>query len=108
MQQLELLGGMQGKCRLRGSLEERFQRFHRENPQVYQTLVELARNLKRCGWTRCSMKMLFEQCRAAYALETNGTPYKLNNSMTALYSRLIQQLEPDLWGFFETRERRAS
>jgi len=90
------------------SVEERFQAFHAENPQVYATLVEIARNLVSYGWTRCSMKMLFEICRSSYALETRGERYKLNNSYTAHYSRLIQAMEPDLAGFFETRERREN
>lgn len=89
------------------SIRERFERFHAANPHVYTTLVRMSRKLKhRHGWPRVGMKMLFEQLRWRWLVETTGAEtYRLNNNYTAHYARLIMRRERDLAGFFETRER---
>jgi hypothetical protein len=87
-------------------IEDRFQRFHAANPHVYRELVRLARALKVRGFGYAGMKSLFEQLRWQWAWRTKGQErYKLNNSYTAHYARLIMKREADLDGFFRTRER---
>lgn len=88
------------------TIAERFRAFHEINPHVYLALVSLAREVKRQGITRASMKMLFETLRIKFWLKTRGEHWKLNNDYTALYARLVMRQEPDLADFFETRERR--
>lgn len=87
---------------------ERFERFHESNPHVYVAIVSIARSLRDAGWPRCGMKMIFEQLRWRYAVKTRGEKWNFNNNFTAYYSRLVMEREPDLAGFFETRERRAT
>lgn len=89
------------------TIQERFEAFHRANPHVYRALRSLALGYKRAGAQRGGMKMLFEVLRYRSALQTRGEPYKLNNVYTALYARMLMEKEPELAGFFETRERRA-
>jgi hypothetical protein len=85
---------------------DRFRRFHEANPHVYRELVRLARALKVRGFGHAGMKSLFEQLRWQWAWRTKGQErYKLNNNYTAHYARLIMKREPDLEGFFRTRER---
>tara|TARA_Y100001963_G_scaffold149927_1_gene230212 strand:+ start:111 stop:464 length:354 start_codon:yes stop_codon:yes gene_type:complete len=81
--------------------------FHRENPHVYQQLRALALGLVDAGQTHYSIKGLFEVLRYDAALRTNGTPYKLNNNLTAFYARLLMLREPRLDGFFYLRSRRV-
>ena len=89
------------------TIEQRFVEFHDANPHVYQSLVRRAIRLRRSGVTRWGVKGLFEVLRWEYALQTRGDEYKLNNSFTALYARLLMEQEPALDGFFEVRERKS-
>lgn len=88
---------------------ERFEAFHARNPHVYQRLVAMTRALRDRGHTRVGMKMLFEVLRHDYMLTTDDpdSDFKLNNSMTAFYSRLVMDLNPDLDGIYETRKQRC-
>ena len=91
------------------SLDERFRAFHEANPQVYDALCVLARQLKARGHRRYSIKGLFEVLRHRYALQTNrlGDDYKINNSYSSRYARALMEQEPDLDNFFETRQLRS-
>jgi hypothetical protein len=86
------------------SLGEKFELFHRENPHVYRTLVRLAREwVNQTGQRKIGIKSLYEVTRWRIALDTNDPDFKLNNSYTAYFARLIMSREPDLAGVFELR-----
>lgn len=89
------------------TIEEKFEIFHRENPQVYSHLKRLALKMRATGRKHYGMKGLFEVLRWHFALETTGEDFKLNNNYTALYARLLMENEPELDGFFCLRERKA-
>lgn len=90
------------------SIEERFERFHADNPHVYENLKLLALQLKRReGKRKVGMKMLFEVLRYEYRLQTRGDKFKLNNDYTSRYARLMMKQEPELANFFYTRELRS-
>lgn len=90
----------------RRSIDDRFQQFHADHPEVYDEIVFLARELKVAGHKRVGMKLIFEVVRWRRLLR--GVPdsegFKLNNVYSSRYSRLVMEQEPDLAGFFETRE----
>lgn len=89
-----------------GSIDERFQVFHRENPHVYSGIVRLCRQMKRSGMSQWSTKAAFEVLRYQWQLHTRDTSgFKLSNDYTAPYARLIMDQEPDLRGFFVTKFR---
>lgn len=90
------------------TIERDFAEFHRRNPHVYDRLVELARawHERRPG-QKLGMKMLFEVLRWEVAMKTVGEDFKLNNSYTSYYARLIMRQERDLDGLFETRQLHA-
>jgi hypothetical protein len=90
----------------RQTIQERFEAFHRANPGVYTLLVELARDVKARGKSTYGMKAIFERARWFYHIERGDEDFKLNNSYTAFYSRIIMLQERDLEGFFTTREQR--
>ena len=91
----------------KGTIEERFSRFHERNPHVYEALRTVAlwclKNGKQMG-----MKAIYERVRWEFNVRTDGEPYRLNNDFTALFSRKLMKDEPQLAGFFETRRRRAA
>ena len=87
-----------------GTIAANFESFHRANPHVYATLVRLAREwVNRTGRRKIGIKSLYEVARWQLALETNNPDYRLNNSFTAYYARLIQARERDLDGIFDMR-----
>jgi hypothetical protein len=86
-------------------LEAQFREFHRLNPDVYSTLVDLARKAKSRGKTKIGIKMLWEVLRWERFLATVGdSDYKLNNNYHSRYARLIMEQEGDLAGIFEVRK----
>lgn len=85
------------------TLDDKFWDFHKANPKVYEMLEELALNLYAHGKSRVGMKMLFEVIRWKTMLRTVGDDFKLNNSYTSRYARLIVDHNPQLKNFFETR-----
>ncbi len=92
------------------TIQGRFEQFHALNPWVYTELVFLARQLQTQGHRRIGLKMLFEVIRFNYLRRTvdPSSDFKLNNSMTSRYARLIMDNEADLADAFETRELRAA
>lgn len=86
-------------------IEVRFVKFHHDNPQVYDALVNLAREWKQAGNEKCSIKMLFEILRWQYGIQTRtGEPFALSNDFTSRYARLIAANEPDLADIFHFRQ----
>ena len=87
---------------------EGFYTYHQDNPQVYDSLVTLARELRRVGRDRIGMGMLFEVLRWHYLLQVKtDEQFKLNNNYRAFYSRLIEEQCPDLRGAFTKRSSEA-
>lgn len=88
-------------------IAQSFERFHRENPHVYESLLRLARKWReRRPNSRCGIGMLYEVARWDLALSTEGEPLRLNNNYRAYYARLLME-EPGLAGLFETRVQRG-
>lgn len=91
------------------SIQEAFEAFHAENPQVYSELVALARQARSRGHQKIGIELLFAVCRWERMMRTTSSDgFKLNDHFTSRYARLIMQREPDLAGLFETRELRAA
>lgn len=90
------------------TIQGHFEQFHRANPFVYSELVRRARRLKRRGWKKAGIGMLWEVLRWRMMLSTKTADgFKLNNNFRSRYARLIMEENDDLDGFFETRELRA-
>lgn len=86
------------------TIEEQFREFHADNPDVYRTLVRLARRALRGGRRRIGIGNLWEVMRWELTLQLDdASEFKLNNNFRSRYARLVMQHEPDLRGVFETR-----
>lgn len=88
----------------------RFERFHADNPEVYDMLVRLARHARRRRpGRRIGIRMLWERMRWQFNIETDrpSGDYKLNDHYTSRYARLMMQREHDLADAFELRELRS-
>jgi hypothetical protein len=85
--------------------QEAFEKFHEENPHIYDLLVELAKEAKEAH--ACyGIGGLFEVLRWNKTVKTKDKSFKLNNNHRAHYARLIMEQEPDLKGFFNTRQQK--
>jgi hypothetical protein len=98
----------QGELALEGGIQASFERFHRENPDVYRQLVRIAREMKRRGKSRGSMDHLLHILRWNTFRKTGDDGFKLNDHFTSRYARLIEQCNPELRGFFRTRGLRSN
>lgn len=90
---------------LEPTAEERFALFHKANPAVYEELVRRTRALADRGFRRLGIRMIWESMRfdAMVKTERAAGEFKLNDHMSAAYSRLIMKQESGLAGIFETR-----
>ena len=89
-------------------IELGFNKFHTENPWVYDKLRTMALQLKRSGRNSYGIAALFEVLRYEYAMKTKSDDgFKLNNNFRALYARKLVQNEPELEEFFRMRVRRS-
>ena len=89
------------------TIQQKFTKFNRENPIVYRELVRLARVAKVQGLHQYGAKAMLEVLRFNFILKRQGLAFKINNNFTSRYARLINQREPDLLNFFETRKLKA-
>jgi len=89
------------------TIDQRFMAWLEANPDVYPTIVGLAREAKTAGKRAIGMKALWEVARWTLSMRTRGDDYRWNNDYTAPMARLIQEREPDLAHMFETRRRRS-
>lgn len=91
------------------SIDSRFKHFHVTNPWVFDSLVNLARELVAEGQQRLGIRMLWEVARwqRIRATKDASSDYKLNDHYHSRYVRLIQATCPDLADAFETRKLRA-
>jgi hypothetical protein len=94
----------------RQSMTEKFEAFHRDNPDFYDHLVTLARRyLLRTGSERVGVQRLIEIARWDLEISTHGSmEYKVNNDFGAFYARLIAHQEPDLVDAFTVRKAREA
>lgn len=93
--------------RLKGDTEQRFEAFHKQNPHVYDIIVQIALDLRGRGFQRGGIRMIYERIRWLYAIQTQGDAYKLNDHYHSYYARLVMATVPELDGFFETRTRQG-
>lgn len=88
------------------SIPARFAKFHLANPDVYNCLVNLARQFReKRRDSKIGIAMLYEVLRWNYYMSVDSQEeYKLSNDFRACYARLIMAQEPDLAGIFQTKQ----
>ena len=97
----------QMQFQLGDSIQERFERFHEQHPEVYVELARLAREARSRGVRRLGIRLLWERLRWQMLIDHPVGEYSFDDHFTSHYSRLLMQREPDLSGMFETRGDRA-
>lgn len=88
-------------------LEREFRQFHHAHPEVYDAIVDLARQWRRRGRDHWSMNGIFAVLRFQSRVgDRTGDGFVLNNNHRSFYARLVMANEPDLDGIFRLREQR--
>ena len=85
-------------------IEEKFEVYHEQNPQVYGLFIKFTKQAKQSGIKNYSSKSVFERMRWHVDIETVGEVFKLNNNYTAYYARKMMQDYPEFSDFFRIRE----
>lgn len=93
----------------RGTIQERFEEFHRLNPWVYDALEKLVADYAARGRKRIGIKMLWEVIRWNYAMRTSdpANEFRANNNFHSRYVRLLIANHPEWAGLFELRVLKA-
>ena len=99
----ELQQTTQPKVAREATIQERFEAFHAQNPQVYAAYRSVALQMVRSGVKQYGISGLTEILRWQFAIQTQGDSFKINNSFRSLYARMLAKNEPELEGFFELR-----
>lgn len=86
------------------TIQERFEDFHRLNPWVLVALERLTIDYLSRGHQRIGLKMLVEVLRWQYARSTTGDEFRLNNTYSSRYARMLIDRHPEWAGVFQTRE----
>lgn len=89
------------------TIAERFAAFHEANPHVADALEQLADQWLRTH-RRVGLKALMERLRWEAGVQTTSLDYRLNNSFTSHYARLLIERRPEWRTAIETRELRAA
>jgi hypothetical protein len=86
---------------------EKFCFFHARNPHIFAELERMARELAARGRKRIGVKLLVERLRYDHYMTSDdpNSQFKLNNSYTSFYARLLIDTHPELRELIETRER---
>ncbi len=90
------------------SIQDRFEAFHAANPWVADALEALVRDWLRRGHTRVGLKMCVEIVRWQHGRQTNGAEFKLDNTFTSRYARLLIERNPEWVDALETRQLKAA
>jgi hypothetical protein len=93
----------------RGSIQERFLVFHKNNEWVYRALERLVEQYAATGRKRMGIRMLWERLRWEYNTLTKdpSSEFKLSDHYHSRYVRLLIQNHPEWAGLFELRKLKA-
>ncbi len=89
------------------TIQQRFTAFHNANPQVFIELRRMALELVARGHERISAKMLVEAARYSAMRTRSDDGWKLSNTLTSRYARLLADSVPELAGKIELRKLKA-
>lgn len=86
------------------SIQERFEEFHRDHPEVYDLIIQYARNAKAAGFDRFSISAIIERIRWFHHIEKGDREFMLDNRFRSRYARKLMDEHPEEFAdFFEVR-----
>jgi hypothetical protein len=90
-------------------LQAEFDRYHQENPKVYEAFKRLTFQLISAGRENFSASAVVERIRWGVSIGEYGPDdFKINNNYRAFYARLFHVEHPQHEGFFRTRKQKSA
>jgi hypothetical protein len=83
--------------------QERFNKYHEENPHIWEEIQQRTKEQIGRARARGSMRDLFGHLRWYSGLRTTGDRWKLNNSYCSFYTRMWNNKYPGFADFYELR-----
>ena len=90
------------------TIEEAFNKFHSENPLVYEYFKTFALEWIATGAKKISSKQIIGRIRWYVEVEVKGEPFKINDITTAYYARKFVSDYPAYMDKFEFRHLRSA
>ncbi|MCX2949911.1 hypothetical protein V1227_18755 [Lentzea sp. DG1S-22] len=90
------------------TIQERFQQFHLDNPEVFEALERLAGEWFSAGMRKLGVKMLWETMRWERSKAAAPGTFALNDAYTSRYARELVNRHPEWAPYIELRELRAA
>lgn len=90
------------------SMSKGFAEYHAANPHIYTEFERRALALAAAGATRIAVAKIREEIRADMAVRTLSTDYKLSNTFTPDYARLLVEAHPQTLGKLIVLKARAA
>jgi len=88
-------------------IQERFEAFDREHPEVFSLFRRAAESLRAQGRTRFGTAAIFERMRWFSDVGAAESGYRLNNDFRSRLARKLIAECPDFEGFLEIRRLRS-
>lgn len=87
-------------------IETEFDKYHRENPAIFQMFSRFAFEAIGKGRKHIGANAIIERMRWETMIEGNDD-FKVNNNYAPFYARLFMRVNPEHSGIFEIRKSRA-
>ena len=84
-------------------LKKKFQKFHMENPHVYELFKKFTFQVIDRPRQHYSVSIIIERIRWETDIETNDKKFKISNNHRAYYGRLFEKDFPEHLGFFRKK-----
>jgi len=88
---------------MNNNLQEKFDKFHADNPYVWELFKRFTFEAINKGYDNFSVALVAERIRWETLIETSDTDFKLNNNYKAFYARKFHKVFPKYDGIFRTR-----
>ncbi|MEY2702806.1 MAG: hypothetical protein RLY43_1444 [Bacteroidota bacterium] len=88
------------------TIKQGFEKFHAENPRVFDLFVEQVNLALKRGKKKLSAKMIINWIRWNVFLETTDKHFKINDAYQSYYAREFAKRNPHLSNIFEFRKLR--
>jgi hypothetical protein len=85
----------------------KFERYHRNNPHVYDLFKRYAFAIIQRGIRRTSVWLIMNRIRWEMTVETYGDEFKICNDYFALYARMFVVENPDYRDLFQLKTMKA-
>jgi len=82
--------------------QAKFERYHAENPEIWQQFKDATFALIRVGRNHFSADAILHSIRFNTVIR-GGKDFKINNNYSSMYSRMFTANYPEHTGFFEQR-----